>query len=471
MVSLRPVEATLLAKELERELLGAVLQQLSSPTPTRVYVELRVPGRSVVVLWCCDVKSSRLSVVEKRPPNPPSPPAWQHVLRRELIGAKLVAVESLEARRTLLLRFTAEREGGLNHRVVALEYGDPSGLALTTGEGRVLALSHPFRDGFRHGSVWTPPAEAEVRDASSRLASDFVHLRLCHGAEALFGAQEEERWLKARLSPIEGRLKKLERTREKVRAEMGRTEQAETWKQEGELLAQNLHRLTRGQREVTLPEYRADGEVLERTITLDPSRAPKQEVEWRFHQYKRLLRGVEFAKKRLAQLDAEEAKLRAELAQAAQAPIEAPPPARAGSKPHDVAMAPYKAYLGHGGHPIWVGRGSAHNDALTFKVARPWHVWFHVRGSPGAHVVVPLDKQAALLPEVLLDAAHLALHHSDLKGEPRGEVSYVPVKRVRKSKGSAPGAVTYTGEKTLMLRVEPERLERLLATETLSPLA
>ncbi|MBE2249639.1 MAG: hypothetical protein IAE78_08815, partial [Myxococcus sp.] len=52
-MSLRPVEATLLAKELERELLGAVVQQLSSPTPTRVYVELRVPGRSVVALWCC----------------------------------------------------------------------------------------------------------------------------------------------------------------------------------------------------------------------------------------------------------------------------------------------------------------------------------------------------------------------------------------------------------------------------------
>lgn len=132
-------------------------------------------------------------------------------------------------------------------------------------------------------------------------------------------------------------------------------------------------------------------------------------------------------------------------------------------------MAPYKEYRGHGEHPIWVGRGSAHNDELTFKVARPWHVWFHVRGSPGAHVVVPLRKDGSLPPEVLLDAAHLALHHSDLKGEPRGEVSYVPVKRVRKGRDAPPGAVTFTGEKTLMLRMEPARLSRLLATERLEP--
>jgi predicted ribosome quality control (RQC) complex YloA/Tae2 family protein len=63
-----------------------------------------------------------------------------------------------------------------------------------------------------------------------------------------------------------------------------------------------------------------------------------------------------------------------------------------------------------------------------------------------------------------LDAAHLALHHSGAKGEPRGEVSWVPVKFVKKVKGGAPGQVLYTREKTLVVRMEPERLERLLKT-------
>jgi hypothetical protein len=46
-------------------------------------------------------------------------------------------------------------------------------------------------------------------------------------------------------------------------------------------------------------------------------------------------------------------------------------------------------------------------------------------------------------------------------------VSSVPIKRVRKGRDADPGAVTYTGEKTVMLRVEPDRLQRLLATERL----
>src|SRR3712207_8846130 len=49
-----------------------------------------------------------------------------------------------------------------------------------------------------------------------------------------------------------------------------------------------------------------------------------------------------------------------------------------------------------------------------------------------SHVVVPLAKGVEVSQEVLLDAAHLALHHSGAKGEPRGEVSWVPVKFVKK---------------------------------------
>ena len=38
-------------------------------------------------------------------------------------------------------------------------------------------------------------------------------------------------------------------------------------------------------------------------------------------------------------------------------------------------------------------------------------------------------------------------------------------KHVRKVKGAAPGAVTYSQEKVTLLRVEPGRVERLLGEE------
>lgn len=456
-MSLRPSEATLLAKELERELGGAVVQQVSSPGPARVYLELRVPGASVTLLVCAEQKAARLSVVEKRPPNPATPPAWQSVLRRELVGAKLLDAESVESRRLVVLHF--------DRGSVVLEYGAEPQLALTTKEGRVLAVSVPAREGLRPGASWQPPPEAPPGQAPSRLAGDFTRCRLLRAAEALIGQQESTRWLEARLAPVRARLKKLERTRLKVKEESERTPLAERHRAEGELLARNQHLLTRGEKQIVLTEYLETGPV-ERTIALDPARTPRQEVDWRFHQYRRLLRGVEFARKRLLQLEEERVRLEAELARlSTEAPVAPIVNARAKKGPA-VAKPPYREYTGHGGQPIWVGRGAAHNDALTFQVARPWHVWFHARGVPGAHVVVPLPRNAQLTPEVLLDAAHLALHHSDSKGEPRGEVSYVAAKRVRKPRDAAPGAVLYTGERTLMLRVEPQRLSRLLASET-----
>jgi predicted ribosome quality control (RQC) complex YloA/Tae2 family protein len=463
---MRPIEATLLSKELERELKGGVVQQVSCPTPSRVYVELRVPGRSETLLFCSDLKASRVSAVERRPPNPKVPPAWQSVLRRELVGLGLLDVESVEARRVVVAHLGGERDGAAVRRALVLEYGDEPGVVLVTTEGRVMALSRPFRAGVRPGSTWTPPPEREVRPQESRLAGDHVRLRLAHAAELLFGPQEQKRWLDERLAPVKAKLKRLARTREKVKADLDRGAEAERLRLEGELLAQNRFRLTRGLTEVRLPEYRADGEVVEHVVRLDPARTPQEEQEHRFHQYRRLTRGMAFAKTRLEQLDREQARLEAELASLEAAPVEAPVGAKkvsAGEGP----LPPYRTYEGHGGQPLWVGRGSAHNDALTFHVARPWHVWFHARGVPGAHVVVPLQKNAALSQEVMLDAAHLALHHSDLKGEPRGEVSYVPVKRVRKGRDAPAGAVTFTGEKTVMLRVEAERLQRLLATERL----
>lgn len=466
-MSMRPVEATLVAKEVERELAGAVVQQVSCPTPSRLYVELRVPGRSVTLLFCSDVKASRVSAVERRPPNPKVPPAWQSVLRRELVGLELLDVESVEARRLVIAHFGGEREGVATRRALVLEYADAPGVALVTNEAKVMALSRPFREGVRPGSTWAAPAELEVRVQESRLSGDHVHLRLAHAAEVLFGGQEQKRWLDERVAPVRAKLKRLARTRDKVRADLERGAEAERLRLEGELLAQNRFRLTRGLTEVRLPEYRADGTIVEHVVRLDPSRTPQEEQEHRFHQYRRVTRGMAFAKTRLEQLDREQARLEAELAALEQAPAEQPVPQARKEPSGQTPLPPYRVYEGHQGQPIWVGRGSAHNDSLTFQVARPWHVWFHARGVPGAHVVVPLQKSAELSQEAMLDAAHLALHHSDLKGEPRGEVSYVPVKRVRKGRDAAPGAVTFTGEKTVMLRVEPERLARLLATERL----
>lgn len=459
-MSLRPEELTLIADEVERELTGGVVQKVHAPTPARLYFEVRVPGRSAMLLLCAEPKVARLSVVEHRPSNPPVPPAWQSVLRRELMGAKLIDAEALPTRKTLLLHFTKDS----HPLTLVLEVTTAPVIVLCAADSKILAMSQPSRPGLRLGGIWAPHDEQAVKPLASRLMGDHVFLRLSHAAETLMGTVEQASWASALRAPLLSKLKKLERTQEKVRLEAERTDKALEYRREGELLTQNLHRVMRGMHAVTLTEYLEDGTTREIEVPLDPKRTVQQEVEWRFHQYKRMLRGAEIAKARLLILETQRAALQTQLdalGSSAAAPPSAPVRAKAVLQE---ALPPYREYKGQGGQLIWVGRGSENNDKLTFHLARPFHLWLHVRGLPGAHVVIPLEKNLPVPGEVLLDAATLAAHHSDAKGEPRVEVSYVPVKWVRKSKGAKPGAVSYTHEKTLLLRLEPARLERLLAS-------
>jgi predicted ribosome quality control (RQC) complex YloA/Tae2 family protein len=120
--------------------------------------------------------------------------------------------------------------------------------------------------------------------------------------------------------------------------------------------------------------------------------------------------------------------------------------------------------MSRAGERILVGRGGADNHALTFRIARGNDFWLHVRDAPGAHVVVPLPARGrAPHPETLLDAAALALHHSDLRGEKLGDITVTERKHVRAAPGGPPGRVTLAAARTLTVTDPAARIERLYA--------
>ncbi len=470
-MSLRPSELREVVEELSAQLASAIVQKAFSPWPRLVFLELRQVGRSTLLALSAEPELGRLSVVDERPVSPQTPPPFQARLRQELTGARLARVTLHAAARSVELAFVREEKP----RSLWLELASGGGGNLVlVGAGKVLGFSAEPRQGLRVGAPYAPvEGQPAPPSAPSRLAPppgeplgfSRAAERLLSGKQVGLRAGELRRSL---MAPLKAKLSRTQRTLEKVKAEARRQGEAEEHRRLGELLAQNLHRLSRGQKEISLIRYTEDGEVQER-VAIDPRRSPKEEVEWRFHQYRRLLRGCEHAARRERELSAERDALQAQLDALANSPDEAlvlraagGPPAPQKSAGDSPRARPYKEYLGSGGGRIWVGKGSEGNDALTFKIARPHDLWLHARGVPGSHVVLPLEKGTVLPQELLLDAAHLALHHSGAKGEPRGEVSYTQAKFVRKQKGGAKGQVIYTREKTLLLRVEPARLERLL---------
>ncbi len=116
------------------------------------------------------------------------------------------------------------------------------------------------------------------------------------------------------------------------------------------------------------------------------------------------------------------------------------------------------------GAEIIVGRNARQNEQVTFKLARPDDTWLHVRGAPGAHVIVRGPSSAPDAQDVRA-AAQLAAYHSSVRGERKVDVIVTARRWVSRAPGGRTGQVTVAREQVLIVPAEaPDGLE-LLARE------
>ena len=153
--------------------------------------------------------------------------------------------------------------------------------------------------------------------------------------------------------------------------------------------------------------------------------------------------------------------------QASRARAAAAPPAR-DELPSRLRNLPTRLlprrYRSRDGLEIWVGRSDECNDHLTTRLARGRDLFSHLDGAPGSHVILRTEGDPDPPQESLLDACELAVHFSKAKKAAHAEVHIVPIKQVKKPKGAKPGLVWVTGGRSLRLRREEARLERLMSS-------
>lgn len=271
------------------------------------------------------------------------------------------------------------------------------------------------------------------------------------------------------------RITRLRRRLTKIDGDLNREAEVGGLRARGSALLAELSRLPADAREVEVTDWGAQPPAKIR-IAIGAGRTPKEEADRFFVRARKLERGAEIALERMSLTEKEIEQLAALREQVASADEEGlsgleGQAARLGVKlaqagPRKGVAAerrPYRVFRGHGDRVIHVGRSARDNDALTLG-SRPWDCWLHARGVPGSHVVVPLRKGESCPPELLIDAAHLAAHYSQMSGEARVEVTHTDRRYVRKPKGFAAGAVRVEREKVIVLRVEADRLSQLLAT-------
>jgi predicted ribosome quality control (RQC) complex YloA/Tae2 family protein len=481
-VSLRSSEIAAVADELA-SLAGARVESVRVHAERLLTLELRGPSGEATLLLSAEPDLARLHAASWRPPSSPEPLAFQVLLRRELAGARLAAVEAGAGDRVVRLRF--ERSAGPISLVAELS-GRHGNLLLLDAGGAIRALAGRNLSPRRMlvpGQPWEPPGAREGEGGASRFEPvSGARFPLSAAIEAHYRRLEEERGLaeaRRRLrDPLRAAVARSRRALERLADEAARVPAAEEDRRAADLLKQNLHAVRRGAAEVTLTEWTADG-PRQVTLALDPALPPRQNMERFYRRYRRIAESAARVEARATEVRARLAATEALLAELEAAPAEAlarlerdarrlgaaPRPKRPPRRRDDEPALPYRTFRSVAGLPILVGKGAAENDQLTVRVAKGNDLWLHARGRPGSHVVLRLRKGQAPDQESRLDAAHLAAHFSDARGEAAPEVVYTRVKHVKKVKGAAPGAVTFSQEKGIALRVEPARVERLVQGE------
>ena len=101
------------------------------------------------------------------------------------------------------------------------------------------------------------------------------------------------------------------------------------------------------------------------------------------------------------------------------------------------------------GVEIWVGRNNNQNEALSFKAANDYDLWFHTQEIPGSHVLLRLEPGAQASDDDLAWAANIAAWFSRARQSEQVPVVYTQPKHVYKPKGARPGMVIYKHEQVL----------------------
>jgi predicted ribosome quality control (RQC) complex YloA/Tae2 family protein len=261
----------------------------------------------------------------------------------------------------------------------------------------------------------------------------------------------------------------LAQARERVRRkqeslERSRVSQAQVdeLRLKGEMILAYAHRVKPGQRELAAPVGADEPPLL---IELDPTLSPVENAQRYFGRYKKaksaadeipvLLQQAEWERRYLDQLetDLDLAANRPEI-QEVEASLVKAGYIREKRRRRKVKPSEPLAVTSADGLLILVGKNSRQNEEVTFQRAAPNDLWLHVRGVPGAHVIVKTGGRE--VPEdTLRQAAQLAATYSKARGSARVDVDYTERRYVRAIKGAGPGLVTYTQEKTI--RVVPRK--------------
>ncbi|SNZ09455.1 Predicted component of the ribosome quality control (RQC) complex, YloA/Tae2 family, contains fibronectin-binding (FbpA) and DUF814 domains [Terribacillus aidingensis] len=249
-----------------------------------------------------------------------------------------------------------------------------------------------------------------------------------------------------------------------------KSEEADTYQRNGELLTAHMHQIKQGDTEAVVTDY-YDPDQSQVSIKLNPNKTPSENAQSYFKQYNKLKKSRTMVELELEKTNAEidyldqlvqqvegareqdVEEIREELRE--QGYLKAKTQQKKNKKPN---LPTPETYTSTDGTTILVGHNNKQNEYLTTKLAHKQDTWLHTKDIPGSHVVIRSSEPSE---ETLEEAAKLAAWFSKSRLSSSVPVDYTLIRHVKKPNGAKPGFVTYDQQKTLYVTPEESLVKKL----------
>lgn len=291
-----------------------------------------------------------------------------------------------------------------------------------------------------------------------------------HALDEFYQYQSNQDWVKQKSSQIERVIKnehnKLTKKIVKLKKQLDQAENSEGYRIRGEILNANLAQVKPGMSQIELPNYYDNNKPIE--IKLDTALSPARNGQKYFTRYKKLRDSIKHVKEQISiaqtnlnyfdtiqtAIDNAEPQdidqITDELT--SQGYLKKPQKPKRKKKITEKNLNKFRI---SSGKTVLVGKNNLQNDWLTLKKANKTDIWFHVKNIPGSHVIL---QSSEATDEDIKETAEIAAYFSKAKNSAHVQVDYVADKRVKKPNGAKPGFVIYTGQNSIEVTPEKERV-------------
>ena len=177
------------AREMERTLAGGRIDKVTQPEKDTVILVVRAGNANHRVLLCASPNNARCHLTAQSFPNPLEPPMFCMLLRKQLLGGRVLAVRQIGGDRIVHMDVDVVNELGdhVLRRLILEVMGRHSNLMLVDGDGKILdAARHVSADMSRvrqvqPGLPYLPPPGQDKLDPAELTADALLEKLAAQG--------------------------------------------------------------------------------------------------------------------------------------------------------------------------------------------------------------------------------------------------------------------------------------------------